>query len=111
MRRGDSAAIARLRDAGRTLGEAVAFATSLLNPGVIVVGGMLASAGDHLLAGIREAVYQRSLPLATKQLTITGSRLDHHGGVIGASLLVIDSIFEPAAVDAALARGGFAFRA
>jgi len=105
VRRGDSAAIARVRDAGRTLGEAIAFATSLLNPAVIVVGGMLTSAGDHLLAGVREVVYQRALPLATKQLTIARSRLDHHGGVLGAALLVIDSILEPSAIDAALARG------
>lgn len=105
VRRGDSATIARVRDAGRTLGEAIAFATSLLNPAVIVVGGMLASAGDHLLAGVREVVYQRALPLATKQLQITRSQLDHHGGVTGAALLVIDSILEPSAVDAALANG------
>lgn len=103
VRRGDSAAVARLRDAGRTLGEAVAYATSLLNPGVIVVGGMLAAAGDHLLAGVREVVYQRALPLATKQLTITGTKLDHHGGVIGAAFLVLDSILEPTTLDRALA--------
>jgi predicted NBD/HSP70 family sugar kinase len=105
VRRGDSAAVTRLWDAGRILGEAIAFSTSLLNPSVIVVGGMLASAGDHLLAGVREVVYQRALPLATKQLKIVHSRLDHHGAVTGAALLVIDSVLEPSAVDAALAAG------
>lgn len=105
VRQGNASAIALVRDAGRILGEAVAFATSLLNPAVIVVGGSLSGAGDHLLAGVREIVYQRSLPLATHQLQITGSRLDHYGGLIGAALLVVDAILEPAAIDAALATG------
>ena len=32
-------------------------------------GGTLAEAGEHLLAGVREFVYQRCLPLATRDLT------------------------------------------
>lgn len=103
VRRGNGNAVRRVRAAGRTLGEAVAYATSLLNPGVIVIGGMLAAAGDHLLAGVREIVYQRSLPLATNNLTITATRLDHHGGVIGAAYLVIDAVLDPVAIDRALA--------
>lgn len=38
---------------------------SLVNPRVITVGGQLAPADEQLLAGIREVVYRRSLPLAT----------------------------------------------
>ena len=41
VRKGDAHALAGLRAAGRSLGEALAYATSLLNPSVIVVGGML----------------------------------------------------------------------
>ncbi|MBD7918682.1 ROK family protein [Cellulomonas sp. Sa3CUA2] len=104
VRRGNDDAVRRLRDAGRTLGEAVAYATSLLNPRVIVIGGMLAATGDHLIAGVREVVYQRSLPLATRELTITTTQLDHHGGVIGAAYLAADSVLDPATVDRALAR-------
>ena len=48
----------------------------LLNPAVIVLGGTLAQAHEQLLAGVREVIYQRSLPLATRHLRIALSTLD-----------------------------------
>ena len=76
-------AVAAVREAGRVLGAAVAHAVSMLNPSVVVVGGQLAQAGEHLLSGIRERVAQRSLPLATRDLQIVRSELDGDAGVIG----------------------------
>lgn len=102
VRRGDPDAMALIRDAGRTLGEAVAFATSLLNPEVIVVGGELAKAGDQLMAGVRELVYQRSLPLATKNLVIAPSGLGDEAGVIGAAFLVAEALLDPERIDRSL---------
>jgi predicted NBD/HSP70 family sugar kinase len=99
IRRGDPDAVALIRGAGRILGEAVAFATSLLNPAVIVVGGELAKAGDQLMAGVRELVYQRSLPLATKNLIISPSRLGEEAGVLGAAFLVADELLDPDRID------------
>lgn len=99
IRRGDAGAVSLIREAGRALGEAVAFATSLLNPAVIVIGGELAKAGDQLVAGVREVVYQRSLPLATKNLTISLSRLGEEAGVIGAALLVADALLDADRID------------
>ena len=54
-----------MRQAGRDIGEVLPPCVSLLNPSVIVIGGSLGQAGEHLLAGVREVVYRRSLPLAT----------------------------------------------
>lgn len=105
IRRDDSAAVTALRSAGRILGEAVAYATSLLNPDVIVIGGRLAMTGDHLLAGVREVVYQRSLPLATRQLQIVTTHFKSRAGIAGAAHLVRDHVLAPAAIDTALARG------
>jgi predicted NBD/HSP70 family sugar kinase len=76
-------AVAAVREAGRILGAGVAQAVSMLNPSVVVVGGQLARAGEHLLSGIRERVAQRSLPLATRDLRIVRSGLDGDAGVIG----------------------------
>lgn len=101
---GNPLAIRHLREAGRALGEAVACATSLLNPDVIVVGGVLASAGDHLLAGVREIVYQRALPLATRKLRIIEAHNDQHSGVLGAAHLVLDNVLDSSAIDHMLAR-------
>ncbi|AGZ41707.1 ROK family transcriptional regulator [Actinoplanes friuliensis] len=105
VRRGDSEAVAGLRNAGRIMGESVAFATSLLNPDVIVIGGMLGTTGDHLLAGIRQVVYQRSLPLATRQLRIVPTKFKSRAGIAGAGYLVRDHVLNPSALDSLLAAG------
>ena len=88
-----------LREAGRTIGEVLASAVSLLNPSVIVIGGTIAEAGDPLLAGVREVVYRRSLPLATAQLRIVQASAGDLSGVVGAAVMVIDHVLAPAAVD------------
>lgn len=90
VRNGDPEAIAAVRQAGRDLGSVLATCVSLLNPSVIVVGGSLAQVGEHLLAGIREVVYQRSLPLATKHLRIIASTAGSQAGVLGAVALAIE---------------------
>lgn len=86
---GDLAAATAIRDAGREIGHVLATCVSLLNPSVIVVGGRLAQSAESLLAGIREVVYGRSLPLATGDLQIVASRTAGHAGVIGAATMVV----------------------
>jgi predicted NBD/HSP70 family sugar kinase len=100
-RSGDIEALRALRQAGRDIGEVLATLVSMLNPSVIVLGGMLAM--ESLLAGVREVVYGRSLPLATGQLQIVASKTGEHAGVIGAATMVIQHVLSPAQVDAALA--------
>ena len=90
-RENEAEAIQLIRRAGRVLGEVVADVVSVLNPLVIVIGGTLADAGEHLLSGIRELVYQRSLPLATRELRILAARPSPHSGLLGAARLVLDA--------------------
>lgn len=99
-RSGNPEAVKLVRQAGRVLGEVVADVIGVLNPSVVVVGGNLSACREPLLAGIREIVYSRSQPLATRDLQLTYSRLLHQAGLVGASLLVRDAIFAPDAVNA-----------
>lgn len=103
VREGRREAIALVRESGRLLGQALAGAVNLLNPSVIVIGGDLADAEEQLFAGVRETVYQRSLPLATNQLRIVPSELSDRAAVIGAAVTVIEHTLAPAAVEATLA--------
>ena len=80
VRAGDPDAIDVVRQAGRDIGGVVATMVNVINPSVVVIGGQLSAAGEHLLAGIREVVYQRSLPLATEHLAIQTSRGRGRGG-------------------------------
>ena len=92
-------AINLVRAAGRIVGEVAASVVSVLNPSVIVVGGTLSRAGDHLLSGIRELIYQRCLPLATRDLVVVAARSGDDANIIGAATLVLESSMSPGAVD------------
>lgn len=98
-RGGSVEALHLVRQAGRDIGEVLAAAVSLFNPSIIVIGGSLAQAGEHLIAGVREVVYRRSLPLATQDLRIVQSRTGDRAGVIGAAVMVIDHALAPTQVD------------
>ncbi|WP_232828090.1 ROK family transcriptional regulator [Kribbella monticola] len=89
VRSGNTAATKAVRQAGREIGTVLAACVSLLNPSVIVIGGSLSQAGDCLLAGIREAIYARSLPLATTELTVAASRTGQQAAVRGAAAMVL----------------------
>lgn len=102
LQKGDVQAQQLLRRAGRILGRAVADAVNLFNPRMISVCGQLAHTDEQLLAGIREVVYRRSLPLATRNLQIVRSQLDPRGGVVGLSALLADEIFSPVRLQALL---------
>ncbi|MDR6623238.1 ROK family protein [Sinomonas atrocyanea] len=101
--RGSIAAVQALRQAGRDIGEVLATCVNLLNPSVIVIGGSVAAAGEHVMAGVREVVYHRSPPLATTNLRIVLSRAGERAAVMGASQLVSQHVLSPAGVEATLA--------
>ncbi len=101
VRRGSRPAMGVVRQAGRDIGEVVATMVNLINPSVVVIGGQVAEAGEHLLAGIRESVYQRSLPLATEHLRIVTSRAGGQAAVLGAAALAIEHVLSPDVVEAA----------
>lgn len=96
---GDTRAVQAVRQAGRDLGEVLATLVNIVNPSAIVVGGALAAAGESLLAGIREVVYQRSLPLATQHLRIITSQAGQRAGIIGAAALAIGHVLSAEHID------------
>ena len=103
VRGGNIPAAHAVRQAGRTIGEVLATCVSLLNPSVIVIGGSLAQAGESLIAGVREVVYGRSLPLATSNLQIVAATTGVQAGVIGAATMVIQHALTADRVDLAIA--------
>ncbi len=90
---GDPVAVDLLQSAGRRVGHMLASVVNFFNPSLVIIGGGVAQSGDQLLASIRETVYRRSLPLATRELLIQRSSLGLLGGVIGTSALVVDQLF------------------
>lgn len=90
---GDAVAMDLLQTAGRRVGLMLASVVNFFNPSLVVVGGGVAQGGDALLASVREVVYGRGLPLATRDLLIQRSSLGSLAGVIGGSAMVVDQLF------------------
>ena len=102
--RGDIVCAELIQRSGLLVGAMLAGVVNFFNPSLIVIGGGVASAGDQLLAAVREAVYRRSLPLSTRDLGIVTSELGAHGGQIGAATMVADELFSPAHLATTLSR-------
>jgi predicted NBD/HSP70 family sugar kinase len=101
---GDGTSLELVRNAGRTIGTVLAALVNFFNPHRIVMTGGVAQAGAPLLAGIREAVYRRSMPLAARALEITVSDAPDLSGRVGAALMAIEEFFEEDSVYEAAAR-------
>ncbi|MDR6986455.1 glucokinase [Paenarthrobacter nitroguajacolicus] len=103
---GNLQAIQALRQAGRDVGDVLATVVNLLNPSMIIIGGSVGEAGEHLVAGIREVVYRRSLPLATTHLRIGISMAGDRAAILGASQMVTQYVLSPAVIEATLQATG-----
>lgn len=99
---GDPISVSLLTAAGSRIGSMLASVVNFFNPSLIVIAGGVAQSGDRLLAAIREAVYRRSLPLATRDLRVVPSGLGAMAGVVGAATMVADELFSREGVAATL---------
>ena len=103
-REGHPEATGQVRRSGRLVGSAVADAVNLLNPTTVVIGGKLAEADEQVFAAVREVVYRKATPVASRHLEIALTELGHMAGVIGAAHMVIDYVLEPERVGDLLER-------
>jgi len=90
---GDTGSIEILAAAGERVGRVVAMLVNAYNPSLVLIGGEVAAAGDLLLASIRQTVYRRALPLATRDLQIAFSPPSDRAGLAGAAFMVLDHLF------------------
>ncbi|MGH3565769.1 MAG: ROK family protein [Pseudonocardia sp.] len=104
VQRGDADAVAAARTAGQLAGEVLTTVVSVLNPEILVLAGDMAHTNGHFVTGLRELIYQRSLPRATRRLRVVTTKLGGNASAIGTVALVVDEMFAPGMVDARLAR-------
>ncbi|HEX9013300.1 MAG TPA: ROK family transcriptional regulator [Anaerolineaceae bacterium] len=90
---GDPASIDIIRESGQMIGDVLASLVNFHNPGAIVIGGGVSNLGNLLLSSIRQAVLNRSLPLATRDLRIVFSATGVDAGVFGAVALANENVF------------------
>jgi predicted NBD/HSP70 family sugar kinase len=93
---GDQEARRMLQHAGALIGTTLSVAVNLVNPAMVLLGGRVGASSDLVLAAVRDVVYRRSLPLATRELRIEPSPLSGRAGLLGAAAMVLDELLAPA---------------
>lgn len=83
-RAGDPGCRRALEDAAYTLGIAVAGQANMLNPEVVVVGGLLGAAGDIVMEPLRESMRRCALPSVAASVRVAASELGMRADVAGA---------------------------
>ncbi|GAB3124406.1 ROK family transcriptional regulator [Glaciibacter psychrotolerans] len=91
-----------LREAGTRTGGVLATIVNFFNPQRLVLGGALSEA-EAFVAGLRSAIYTECMPMATDYLEIVVSETKARGGVIGAAWMMLDHLFDAAAINDTLA--------
>jgi predicted NBD/HSP70 family sugar kinase len=88
-RQGNVAALRALEEAGIHLGRGVASIVNLLNPGLVVVGGDMARAGELLLEPTRMGLRRYALDPVAKT-PVVASQLGARASLVGAVLLAAE---------------------
>jgi predicted NBD/HSP70 family sugar kinase len=81
----DPPTTAMLRAAGQHVGFAIAGLVTILNPAAIFISTGIRGAEDLVLSAIRQRVYERARPAATRGLLIGTCQLGRSDGAIGAA--------------------------
>lgn len=90
---GDPLSVRLMGESATIVGEMLASLVNFFNPSLILLGGRVAESGDLYLARVREMIFGRSLPLATRWLRIERSPLGHRAGLKGAAFMALDELF------------------
>jgi predicted NBD/HSP70 family sugar kinase len=87
---GDPLATLLLREIGTRIGFVLAGSISFFNPSSIVVSTARMRGSDVLLGAIRQGIYERAFPGATRHLQIVESALGDDAVAVGAAVLARD---------------------
>jgi len=88
-RAGDGLCVSVIRDAAKYIGMAVANVAAILDPQIIVLGGLIATSGDLLLEPIRLECSRRLSPAQTDSVEVALSPLGLEAAAIGAARLAL----------------------
>jgi len=89
---GDEVARGIVQDVQTYLGIAVANIVQLINPGVIIIGGQVAQAGDLLIIPLQARVHELCLAAANSSLRFARSSFGSEANIVGAVTLALQDI-------------------
>jgi len=81
-----------LAEAGRILGRALADLCNSLNPGAVILGGEIGTAGPPLVAGVRESIDRYAQPGAAEAVQVLAAGLGTRSELMGAVALAAGQV-------------------
>jgi predicted NBD/HSP70 family sugar kinase len=91
---GDQRAITILSEVGLNLGRVISMLIQLLNPELIILGGVVAEANQYILTPIQQALNVYSMAKSREKTKIVLYQLGSEVGLRGAIAVVTDKLFE-----------------
>lgn len=89
---GDQFAISLFSEAGKWLGQGIAFLIQIFNPELIILSGQVAVASQFILAPIQQAIHTFSNRDISNDTEIVFSELGAKAGTMGAAAYALDQI-------------------
>ena len=93
-----------IRQAGWSIGLGIAGIVNFYNPEIIVLGGVLASAGETLLEPLKSSVRTHAFPEVVQGTSIVTSAIGRDAAFYGACLGIVRRLFTPEYADNILQR-------
>ncbi|WP_016777404.1 ROK family protein [Anaerophaga thermohalophila] len=92
--KGDQFAINLLSEVGEHLGKGISILIQLFNPGMIVLTGKMAEAGQYLTIPIQQAVNKYSMHRISESMKMKHSDMGKEVGLKGALAVVMEDVFD-----------------
>jgi glucokinase-like ROK family protein len=92
-REGDPLANEMIEQAARYLGIALANLVNLINPEMIVLGGLFAQGEDLILPTTKEVLHQTAFAGLGKKVKLQATSFGWQAGIVGAAALALTSLF------------------
>ncbi len=90
---GDEFSISLLHNLGFELGKGLSFSIQLLNPGIIVLGGIISNANQFVLNSIQQALNKYCLEQISAKVDIVISKNWENNGMQGVSAMLFQKLF------------------
>ncbi|SFE35981.1 Sugar kinase of the NBD/HSP70 family, may contain an N-terminal HTH domain [Thermophagus xiamenensis] len=92
--KGDQFSINLLSEIGEQLGKGISILIQLFNPGMVVLTGKMAEAGQYLTIPIQQAINTYSMHRISESMKIKHSNMGKQVGLNGALAVVMEDIFD-----------------
>lgn len=82
-----------IRETSTYLGIGIANIVNILNPGIVIIGGLFAEGGDIVLEAVKKEIGERALPKSSKDMDVFLAKSDVARGPRGAAILILQDMF------------------